>query len=109
MEDLLNKDHAIQYIYCAIVEWFGNGYFVLPDFWDGDNCAIGLIKNGKLIYISSWDFIDHLENDFRFYAEFELIDSVSLETIKVEKVLNNITKEELMMNIKDFVGEGGEN
>jgi hypothetical protein len=51
MEGLSNKDKSIQYTLNIITETFCSNYFVLVDFWEGDNYAIGLRKNEKLIYL----------------------------------------------------------
>jgi hypothetical protein len=103
MEDLQNKDKSIQYILNIITETFGANYFVLVDFWEGDNYAIGLRKNEKLIYISTWNFKDSIENSPQFYAEFELINQITFKTIKIEKRLNNLSKEELVEEIQRFI------
>jgi hypothetical protein len=103
MEDLPNKDKSIQYIINIITETFGANYFALVDFWEGDNYALGLRKNEKLIYISTWNFKDCPENEPLFYIEFELVDSTTFSTLKIEKMLNGVNKSELISEIQRFV------
>ena len=55
MEGLKSKNKTIQDIVDIINQIFGYDYFSVVDFWDADNCAIGLKRDEKLIYISNWD------------------------------------------------------
>ncbi|WP_221391484.1 hypothetical protein [Dyadobacter sp. NIV53] len=41
------------------------------DFWESDNCAIGLKKENKLIYISTFNFFD--KTPIKYDFDLELI------------------------------------
>jgi len=103
MSDLQNKDETILEIYQFIVENFGQNIFTLPNFWDGDNCAIGLLRDCRLIYISTWDFRNEKNSNMRYYTEFEIVDAVTFETIRAYGIFENITRDDLIAKIKAFL------
>ena len=101
MEDLKNKDQSIKIIWSVIIETFGVNFFTLVDFWDADNYAFAFKKDGKLIYISTWDFRMYQGKGIKCYSEFELIDEAS-ETEVTVKQMNEILLNNLLDEIKDF-------
>lgn len=102
METLEYKHKAIITIYKLIAAKFGSDFFELPDFWEEDDCAFGLVKNEKLIYIA-YDFMTKSQDSIRYYMEFEIIDKQNLDTKNVIKQLENVTSEEIISAISEFV------
>jgi hypothetical protein len=103
VDDLLNKDKTIQIIWTSIVKAFGNNFFSKVDFWDADNYAFGIRKKEKLIYISTWDFKESTENDVRCFAEFDLLNQATLETVERVKEIKDVGIDELIFEIKNFI------
>ncbi|PWV55600.1 hypothetical protein [Chitinophaga sp. S165] len=103
MDNLQYKDTKLLNIYDEICAVFGSDFFSLPDFWDGDNFAMGLINHNKLIYISAWDGRDCPEDEMKYFAEFEIIDMITSETITTEKSLEGIGENELIKEMIAFV------
>ncbi len=99
MKNLQNKDKSIIYIYNHIHNLF-MGNFYISDIWDGDNFALGLQKGNKLIYISTWDQKSNTQYS-GYYSEFELLNEDG-STKEVERALDNVSREELIKNIKEF-------
>jgi hypothetical protein len=107
---MVNKDISINKVVGKLLEYFGQDTFErntlnnkheFIDFWEGDLFAIGLKKQEKVIYISTYGFDS--QEDMKYYVEFELIDNTSLETLEVVKQLDGISLENLIQEIKDFI------
>jgi hypothetical protein len=104
-QTLQHKDEAILDILRFITAVFGKGVFTLTDIWAGDNCALGLKRKNKLIYISTWGYRDRPLEEMRYYAEFELINEKTLETLSIEEVVDGVDREILVKEIEQFIGE----
>lgn len=74
--------------------------FTIVDYWDGDLCAIGLMKDKKLIYISTFNYLKSEEP--MYYFELELIDESDIHNINVVKVGEAISEDKLKDEIKQF-------
>jgi hypothetical protein len=103
MEDLQNKDRTIREIWNVILTRFGDNFFAEVNFWDDDNYALGFRRDGKLIYISTWDFRQNKVDGIRCFSEFELIDEFSFETKETIKRMNAILLHDLLDEIKKFM------
>ena len=101
---LQTKHTSIIYIYNAITKLAGEHYFEPPDFWEGDLCAIGLHKNDKLVYISTYIYLEDFNNNPRFFAEFEIIDPTTFMTLKKLQTIESARESELLTEIKTFFG-----
>ena len=67
------------------------------DLWEADTCAIGIKKKNKMIYISTYNYIEN--KPIRYDFDFEIINENKLEVIKKRR---NITEKELLNEIKFF-------
>jgi len=103
---------SIQEIVKKILNSFGLNYFErhgpnhqdeLIDFWDADSFAVGLKKDQKLVYISSWDYRNKKLEEMQYYAEFELIDDHTFESLGSIKELKDLDPEKLIKEMKDFL------
>lgn len=105
MEDLQRKHKTIIYIMNYLFSLFGDNYFTIIDAWEGDLRAIGFTRKDKLIYIGTSGHLDNSPDDFKCYAEFETIDEHTLMPIRIERQLKDISKDELVANIRNFMND----
>lgn len=75
----------------------------IVDFWESDLCSIGIMKENKLIYISTFNYV----NDKKLMYDFdlEILDKDDNEKINVVKEGRNIGEEELIHEIKVFLND----
>lgn len=75
----------------------------IVDFWESDLCSIGIMKENKLIYISTFNYV----NDEKLMYDFdlEILDKDDNENINVVKEGRNIGEEELIHEIKIFLND----
>lgn len=109
--DAINKDVTIQRITTKIFELFGENFFEtyieenetkIVDYWEGDLCAIGLKKDNKVVYISTYNFRFYKPDKMKYYVDFEMIDINTLETLEVVKNLDKIDEENLLNDVVSF-------
>jgi hypothetical protein len=71
------------------------------DYWEADQCAIGLIKENKIVYISTFN---HTENKKMMYDfDLEIIDENDNEKFVVIRASRNASEDELVREIKLFL------
>lgn len=70
------------------------------DYWEADLCAIGLIKENKLIYISTFNYLENQE--LMYDVDLEVIDENNKERINVVRVGRNVSEMELVNEVKLF-------
>lgn len=73
----------------------------IVDNWASDLCAIGLQKGDKLIYISTFNFVD--KNETKFDYDLELINELDETRINVVKVGRGVTERELIKELRIFL------
>lgn len=109
--DAINKHITIQRITTKIFELFEDNFFEtyieenetkIVDCWEGDLCAIGLKKDNKVVYISTYNFRFYKPNKVKYYVDFETIDINTLETLEVIKTLDKIDEENLLNEVVSF-------
>lgn len=71
------------------------------DYWEADLCAIGLMKGNKLVYISTFNYIENEELMYDF--DLEIIEENDKEKISVLKVGRNVSENDLVDEIKLFL------
>ena len=54
------------------------------DLWEADTCAIGIKKEDKLVYISTYNYCQN--NIISYDFDFEIINENKLEVIKKEEI-----------------------
>jgi hypothetical protein len=74
----------------------------LVDNWPSDLCAIGIQKGDKLVYISTFNFID--ESDIKYDYDLEHIDKSDNSNIIVVKEGRGVTEQHLITELKSFLG-----
>lgn len=75
----------------------------IVDFWESDLCSIGIMKENKLIYISTFNYVD--DEKLMYDFDLEILDKDDNENINVVKEGRNIGEEELMHEIKIFLSD----
>lgn len=73
----------------------------IVDYWNADLCAIGIRKENKLIYISSYNF--HNEKKIKFDYDLELIEETENNKGIVIKEGRNVNDDELITELKKFL------
>ena len=69
------------------------------DLWEADTCAIGIKRENKMIYISTYNYIEN--KPIRYDFDFEIINKNKLEVIKER---GGVTERELLDEINIFLG-----
>ena len=69
------------------------------DLWEADTCAIGIRKEDKLVYISTYNYCQNKIISYDF--DFEIINENKLEVIKERR---GVTERELLDEINIFLG-----
>lgn len=70
------------------------------DYWDADLCAIGFKKAGKLVYVSTANFIHRYPIKYDF--DLEIINPKQIDDIRVVKSGHRASQFELISEIKLF-------
>jgi|SRR6218665_84063 len=71
------------------------------DYWDADLCAIGLKKENRLIYISSFNYVEN--KVLRFDFDLEVINEVEQEKNEIIKKGRGVLEVELISEVKQFL------
>ena len=72
----------------------------IVDYWEADRCAIGLKKDNKLTYISTYNYIN--EEVIKYDYDFEIYDTAKPDTIHIVKSKTGISSIEFIIEIKVF-------
>jgi hypothetical protein len=73
----------------------------IVDYWSADLCAIGIRKENKLIYISSYNFSN--EKQLKFDYDLELIEAKGNNKGIVIKEGRNANDDEVITELKKFL------
>lgn len=73
----------------------------IVDNWDADLCAIGLKRQERLVYLSTWNFADGIYDGYDY--DFELLNEQQPDKLNVLKEARNIKEEECITDIKKFL------
>jgi hypothetical protein len=73
----------------------------IVDYWDADLCAIGIKCEGRLVYLSSYNFANGTSDGYDY--DFELLNERQVDKINVIKKATNVKEEQLIIDIQDFL------
>lgn len=73
----------------------------IVDNWEGDLCAIGLKKDDKLVYISTYSYID--EREMLLDYDFELIQKQKETPLNVQKKVRGSNFQLFIEDLKGFL------
>lgn len=71
------------------------------DYWDADLCAIGLKRDNKMVYISTYNHTEKTEACYDF--DLEIIDQTNAEKLNIVLAGRNVSAKELIEAIKQFL------
>jgi hypothetical protein len=94
----MEKHKTITAIINKIQTTFEPGVIQVVDFWEGDLCAIGIKKNDKLIYISTYNYSNNSSTNYDFDLEITPGDN----RYKVVKEVTNASEQELLKALSIF-------
>lgn len=73
----------------------------IVDYWEADLCAIGLKKNNRLVYISTFNYVN--ESFVKYDFDFEILNERNSGEMRNVKKGRGITEIELIKEIKGFL------
>ncbi len=73
----------------------------IVDYWEADLCAIALKRGNKLVYISTFNYIEKKVLNYDF--DLEIIDVNHIEKLNVVRKGRNISEDQLVDEIKLFL------
>ena len=71
----------------------------IVDYWEADLCAIGLRKENRMVYISTFNYYDNVVLSYDF--DLEIIDKQKSQIFKIGR---NVSEAQLLAEIKLFLG-----
>jgi hypothetical protein len=72
----------------------------IVDYWEADLCAIGIKRGKKLIYISTYNY---LNKPLRVDYDLEILDNLDESNFKLVKEARQASEDELAIDIKGFL------
>lgn len=72
------------------------------DYWEADLCAIGLRRDNRLVYISTFNYVDDNKGNYDF--DLEITEGNRLGKLDIVKTGRNVSEAELIDEIKLFLG-----
>lgn len=98
---MINKDITILKLIKKIKNLKNSDLIEIVDYWDADLCAIGLKKENRLIYISTFNYI---ENNPLFYDfDLEIISNDDIEQLQILKSGRKVSEVNLLFEIDLFL------
>lgn len=94
------KDKTILELLENLKQKLDFSHLKIVDHWDADLCAIGIQKDNRLIYISTWN--NSNESEQKYDYDLELIDESDLSKINVIKEGREVSENELIHQMKLF-------
>ena len=73
----------------------------IVDYWEADRCAIGFKKENRLVYISTYNYVENNKSIYDF--DFETIDENINENVTVVRIGRNVSEAELINEVKLFL------
>ena len=74
----------------------------IVDYWEADLCAVGLKNGNRLVYISTFNYVEEDEPAYDF--DLELLDQNSRNRIEIIKEGRRVSESELIDEVKVFLG-----
>ena len=96
----MEKDKTIVRFLDRIKNLIDQHNIEIKDYWETDLCAIGIKKGEKLIYISTYNYVEAKIVKYDF--DLELIDDSGSTKVDVLKEGRSVTEDDLIQEIKSF-------
>lgn len=76
----MKKDITVINLITTLKDRIDFSLLEIIDYWEADLCAIGIRKNNKIVYISTFNYIN--DSAIRYDFDLELIDGEQINIIK---------------------------
>ncbi|WP_313982616.1 hypothetical protein [Xanthocytophaga flavus] len=76
----------------------------IVDYWEADLCAIGLKKENRLIYISTYNYLNN--DNMRYDFDLELLINTNTPKSQIIKEGRAVSETELITEICSFLANG---
>ncbi|RAI99843.1 hypothetical protein LX64_04396 [Chitinophaga skermanii] len=76
----------------------------IVDYWDADLCAIGFVRENRMVYITNYLYLDNIILHYDY--DLEILDPIQIDKLHVIKEGRKVTEEELINVIKLFLNVG---
>ena len=97
----MNKDKTIVNFVRELMLIIDMKSIQIVDHWDADLCAIGLAKGNKLIYVSTYNYIN--EDVCRYDYDLETLKELDLDKLEVVKEGVGVSETELIHELRAFL------
>ena len=97
----MEKDITIQKLIERLKLIINFDLIEVVDYWEADLCAIGLIRENKVVYISTFNYSEN--EDLMYDFDLEIIDEDDKRKFKIVRVGRNVSEAELVSEIKLFL------
>jgi hypothetical protein len=97
---MINKDKSIINLIERLKLIINFSLVQIVDYWEADLCAIGLKKDDKLIYISTYSYD---VNNMKYDYDLEIINKEREDNINVIKEVRSVSENKLVKDIKSFL------
>jgi len=97
---MINKDKSITNLIERLKLIINLSLIQIVDYWEADLCAIGLKKDNKLIYISTYSYD---VNNIKYDYDLEIINQEKEDSINVVKEVRSKSEDELVKDIRLFL------
>lgn len=97
----MNKDKTILKLLERLKPIIDANKLHIIDHWESDLCAIGLKRNNRTVYISTYNFIN--DEPARFDYDLEIADELNENKFQVLKEGRAVTEDNLIQAISSFL------
>ncbi len=96
----MEKDRTILEIIERLTHILGPSTFEVEDYWEADLCAVGVKIGLKLVYISTYKYLDLVESQYD--CHFELLNEYHEDEYTTVKIREGVSETELIHEIRTF-------
>jgi hypothetical protein len=101
MEDLRNKREPIRLLIARLEAVLGKHLFSLVEYWEADNCAIGLRYKNAILYLAMSEPGGRDDANSCYYLEID-IEYKELES-RIIGEYENLTPNEVINEVREFI------
>jgi hypothetical protein len=98
----VEKDRSITDLLERLRSSVGFNQLEMVDFWEGDRCAIGFRKENRIVYVSTYNYVD--EKTARYDYDLELTGTAGPDDFKVVKEVRGATETILIAELREYLG-----
>ncbi|RYU96951.1 hypothetical protein [Emticicia agri] len=98
---MVEKDKTIINLMNRLKTFFEMSSVEFVDYWDGDLCAIGLKRQERLVYISTYAYLK--EENLKYDYSLEIDRLVETQKLNIIKDVQGINEVELISTLRQFL------